>query len=173
MVYSGFRWNTKLLSTVKTFANAASLQSTLDRLQHRCANWQLTINTQKCFVLHLGFANSQIQYTLDGCLINDAQNVTDLEVDIDCNLKYYSHTNNIIGKAYARVGVLFKGFASRSLHILRQAFITYVRLVLEYTSSVWSPYLLKYINAIEKVQSDLPNVYILCLTNHIQSVLQL
>jgi len=50
------------------------------------------------------------------------------------------------------VGVLFKGFASRSLHILRQAFITYVRPILEYASNVWSPYLLKLINAIEKVQ---------------------
>jgi len=141
----------KLFSTVKTFADAASLQSTLDRLQQWCANWQLTINTQKCFVL-LGFANSQIQYTLDGCLINDAQNVTDLGVDINCNLKYDTHINNIIGKAYARVGVLFRCCASRSLHILRQAFITYVRPVLEYASSVWSPYLLKHINAIEKVQ---------------------
>jgi len=103
---------------------------------------------------------------LDGCLINDAQNVTDLGVDIDCNLKYDTHINSIIGNAYARVGVLFKGFASRSLHILRQAFINYVRPVLEYASSVWSPYLLKHINAIEKFKSDLPNVYILCLTYH-------
>jgi len=33
-----------------------------------------------------------------------------------------------------------------------QAFITYVRPILEYASSVWSLYLLKHINAIEKVQ---------------------
>jgi len=81
-----------------------------DRLLQWCANWQLAINTQKCFILHLGFTNNQIQYTLDGCLINDAQNVPDLGVDIDCNLKYDTHINNIIGKAYARVAVLFKGF---------------------------------------------------------------
>jgi len=77
----------KLFNTVKTSANATSLQSTLDRLQQWCANWQLTMNIQKCFVLHLGFATSKIKYTLDGCLINDAQNITDLGVDIDCNFK--------------------------------------------------------------------------------------
>jgi len=66
--------------------------------------------------------------------------------------KYDTLINNIIGKAYARVGVLFKGFASSSLHLLRQAFITYVRPVLECASSFWCPYLLKHINAIEKVQ---------------------
>ena len=63
----------KLFSTVKTSTNAASLQSTLDRLQQWCTNWQLTINIKKCFVLHLGKSNSQIQYTLDGCRINIAK----------------------------------------------------------------------------------------------------
>ena len=112
----------------KTSANAASLQSALVRLQQWYTDWQHTINTKKCFVLHLGKTNSQIQYTVQyGCLIDIAQNVTDLGVDINCNLKYYTHINNIIGKAYARVGVLFKGFASCNLRILRQAFITYMR----------------------------------------------
>jgi ribonuclease P/MRP protein subunit RPP40 len=142
----------KLFSTVNSSGTAASVQSTLDRLQLWCTNWQLTINTQKCFVLHLGKTNSKTVYTLYGCRINVAQNVADLGVDINCKLKYDTHINNIIGKAYSRVGILFKGFASRSLHILRQAFITYVRPVLEYASSVWSPYLLKHINAIEQVQ---------------------
>ena len=93
----------KLCRTVKTSANAATLQSALVRLQQWYTNWQLTINTKKCFVLHLGKTNSQIQYTLDGCLIDIAQNVTDLGVEIDCNLKYDTLINNIISKAYARV----------------------------------------------------------------------
>jgi len=63
----------------------------------------ITINTQKCFALHHGFTNTQIQYTLNSWLSNDAHNVTDLEVDIDCNIKYDTHINNIIDKAYARV----------------------------------------------------------------------
>ena len=41
---------------------------------------------------------------------------------------------------------------SHYIHILRQAFITYVWPILEYASSVWAPYLLKHINAVEKVQ---------------------
>ena len=89
---------------------------------------------------------------MDGCCIGAGKNITDLGVEIDCNSKYDTHINYIIGKAYARVGVIFKGFASRHLHLLRQAFITYVRPVLGYASSVWAPYLLKHINAIEKVQ---------------------
>ena len=35
---------------------------------------------------------------------------------------------------------------------LKQCYITYIRPILEYCSSVWSPYLLKDIDALEKVQ---------------------
>ena len=55
-------------------------------------------------------------------------------------------------KGYSRVGLLFNGFASRSPRVLRQAYVTFVRPVLEYASSVWSPHLKKLINAIERVQ---------------------
>ena len=142
----------KLFSTVNTHFNFSSLQSALDRLQRWCTDWQLTINTQKCYVLHLGKNNSYALYFLNGCCIGAADNVTDLGVDIDCNLSFDKHINKVIGKAFARVGVIFKGFASRNTRLLRQAFITYVRPVLEYASNVWSPHLLKHINAIENVQ---------------------
>jgi len=38
------------------------------------------------------------------------------------------------------------------LLVLKKAFLTYVRPVLEYASNVWAPYLIKHINALEKVQ---------------------
>ena len=48
--------------------------------------------------------------------------------------------------------MLFKGFASRDAQVLKTAYVSYVRPLLEYASSVWSPHLLKHINAVEKVQ---------------------
>jgi hypothetical protein len=144
----------KLFSTVLTDLDKAALQSALNRLQQWCTDWQLTINTSKCHVLHLGKNNCHSQYYLNGCLIGVSQTVTDLGVDINSSLKYDMHINKIIGKAYSRVGVLFKGFASRDVRILRQAYLTYVRPVLEYASSVWSPNLLKHINALERVQKQ-------------------
>lgn len=102
--------------------------------------------------MHLGKNNSHSQYFLYDCPISATQHITDLGVDIDCNLNFDFHINKIIGKAYTRLGVLFRGFATRSAHILRLAFITFVRPLLEYASNVWSPHLLKHINAIEKIQ---------------------
>ena len=73
-------------------------------------------------------------------------------IEFNSALKYDAHINNIVGKAYSRVGVLFKGFATRHVPVLRKAFLTYVRPILEYASNVWSPYLIKHINALERVQ---------------------
>lgn len=38
------------------------------------------------------------------------------------------------------------------MHVFRQAYITYIRPILEYASNVWSPHLLMHINSIERVQ---------------------
>ena len=130
------------------------MQSTLDRLHQWSCEWQLTINHTKSNILHLGKTNYHHPYFINGCQLSQAQVVTDLGVDIDNYLTYNAHVNKIVGKAYSRIGLLFKDFASRDAQILKQAYITYIRPVLEYASSVWSPYLLKHINAIERVQKQ-------------------
>jgi ribonucleases P/MRP protein subunit RPP40 len=144
----------KLYSTINTEHDVRSLQSALVRLQQWCCDWQLTINVTKCHILHIGNKNINKDYVLNGCKINVARVVTDLGVDIDVGLTYAAHINRIVGKAYSRVGVLFKGFASRGVPILKRAYTVYIRPILEYASSVWSPHLLvlKHINAIERVQ---------------------
>lgn len=142
----------KLYTTLKSDCDAAELQCSLDRLRHWCDDWQLSINTSKCHTLHIGSNNNSAPYFLNGCQVSAADVVADLGVNMDHFLNYDKHINNVIGKAYSRVGVLYRGFASRNVRVLRQAYVTYVRPVLEYASSVWSPHLLKHINAIERVQ---------------------
>ena len=152
--YNLFADDFKLYSKLTTDLDQASLQAALGRLQEWCTDWQMSINISKCHVLHLGKNNKHFHYYLYGNLIDARQSVADLGVEIDSNLTFDAHINRIIGKAYSRVGVIYKGFASRDVRILKQAYITYVRPVLEYASSVWSPYLLKHINSIERVQKQ-------------------
>ena len=78
--------------------------------------------------------------------------VTDLGVTIDRELNFDQHICQLTKKAYQRIAVLFKGFSSGDPKVLTLAYKVYVRPVLEYCSEVWSPYLLKHINAIENVQ---------------------
>ena len=109
--------------------------------------------------MHIGESNRNF---FKGCQINDACIVSDLGIEIDSSLKYDAHINKIVGKAYSRVGVLSKGFTTRLIPVLREAFLTYVRPVLEYASNVWAPHLKKRINAWENVQKH--------FTEHIPSL---
>jgi len=43
------------------------------------------------------------------------------------------------------MGLFFRGFVSRNLHVIRLAYITYITPLLEYVSNVWSPHLLMHI----------------------------
>jgi len=142
----------KLYSTIYTNLDNVSLQSALDRLYEWCCDWQLNVNVSKCHILHMGKNNNHHSYLFNNFLINDSNIVSDLGVEIDESLTYNAHINTIVGKAYSRVGVLFKGFATRQIPVLKKAFITYVRPILEYASNVWSPHILKHVNAIERVQ---------------------
>jgi hypothetical protein len=75
-----------------------------------------------------------------------------LGVEVDCNLKFDLHISNIVARAFSCVGLIYRGFTTRNIDILRKAFITYVRPIMDYASSVWNPCLWKHINALEKVQ---------------------
>ena len=57
-----------------------------------------------------------------------------------------------VAKAYQRIYLIFRGFVSRNTSLLKQAYVTYVRPLLEYCTPVWSPYLIKDITKIENVQ---------------------
>ena len=71
---------------------------------------------------------------------------------VDESLKFNLHVQSIVSMAYQRLGILFRRFTSRNPVLLTRAYTTFVRPILEYCSVVWSPYLLKDIDAIEDVQ---------------------
>jgi len=96
--------------------------------------------------------NPLMDYYFDGNLIESCDLVNDIGVDIDLALHFGKHIDRTVTKAYSRIGLLFSGFVCRNLHAFRQAYITYIRSLLEYASNVWSPHLLMHINSIERVQ---------------------
>jgi len=40
-------------------------------------------------------------------------------IEMDSSLKYDAHINVIFGKAYSRIGIIFKGFTTRHVPVLR------------------------------------------------------
>jgi Reverse transcriptase (RNA-dependent DNA polymerase) len=144
----------KLYSSIDTWSNALSLQQVLCNLEDWSKCWQLEVNISKSHVLHIGSSCSKYNniYYYNGTALTEVDCVRDLGVLVDSSCSFDSHINSIVGKAYSRIGIIFKGFRSRDKCVLKQAYITFVRPVLEYASSVWSPYKKKHINALENVQ---------------------
>ena len=74
-------------------------------------------------------------------------------------LRFNNDINSISSKAESRVGIIFRSFVTKDIRLLKLAYTTYVRPLLEYNSTTWSPHLHKHIFAIENVQRYFTRIY--------------
>jgi hypothetical protein len=116
--------------------------------------WQLTININKCSVLSISPAVHSPLYFINGTATPCQNSYVDLGVTIDSKLSFEAHINNIVSKARQRITILFRGFVTRNLYIMRQAFVTYIRPILEYNGIVWNPRLIHLTDLVENVQRN-------------------
>ena len=65
---------------------------------------------------------------------------------------YHLHVTDIVSKAHMRAGLILCTFMSRDIHLLKRAFLVYVRPIVEHNSVIWSPYTARDIDAVESVQ---------------------
>ena len=133
-----------------------TLQRSLDKLVRWANDWQLSINIQKCSVLSVSakHAATQFDYSINGVFVPPQDSTTDLVVTISNNLSFEAHINNIVSKARQCLSVLFRGFLTRNTCVMRQAFIAYIRPILDYNNIVWNPGQLYLIDLFEGVQRN-------------------
>jgi len=60
-------------------------------------------------------------------------------VTIDKRLAFTEHIAKIARKAHQRANLIHRCFMSKNSDLLLEAYITYVRPILEYNSPLWSP----------------------------------
>jgi len=89
-------------------------------------------------------------FNIDGQSIDFVQETKDLGVTVDPTLKFNVHINRVVNKPRSRAYLIRKCFVSHDPQLLLRAFTVYVRPLLEYASSVWSPC---YNYAIDKLES--------------------
>ena len=71
---------------------------------------------------------------------------------MDSCLSFKDQINHIVSKSLQRCGVLFHGFVSRDLTLMKKAFVIYIRPILEYDSCIWNPSQKQLVDLIEAVQ---------------------
>ena len=135
------------------------LQVAIYRLMEWANKWQLQISIPKCSGFRI--ANPQwnvgndvvnLAYTIDHFVLPFTHHIRDLGIYHDSRLKYDEHISNIVHSAFVRSLLILKCFHSRDHRVLKLAFCTYVRPLLEFSSQVWSPHHRYLINKIESVQ---------------------
>ena len=133
------------------------LQNFIKKLSNYCELNGLFISPKKCNVLHVGNKNPKISYYLSNSPIHTIENnhsVRDLGLYFNADLNWTSHIDITIKKARRTSFALVKSIKLNDCQLLVNLFKTYVRPTLEFATNVYNPYLLKDINAIEKVQKD-------------------
>ena len=110
------------------------------------------MNLNKCHVLYLGKFNVKREYCIDSNVIEEERVLKDLGVLIDCTLKFTDHISNIVSSANRLIGLLKRTFLCITPDIKKIFYKAFIRPKLEYACSVWSPFLKKDIDKLERVQ---------------------
>jgi len=142
----------KLYSTVDFNGISCDLISTLDNICHWSHIWQLNVNVKKCNVLRIGNSCVFYDYFMSGIPVPRVEQVVDLGITINTDLKFSTYIDSCVSKAYSRSFLMFKSFTSRNPFLLTKAFSTYIRPLLEYNSYLWSPVDFGNITKIENIQ---------------------
>jgi hypothetical protein len=128
-----------------------------------CSTWQLEVANHKCHSLYFGNSNSKHSYSIGQTSLLEVHSVRDLGVAIQNNHQFNEHMCTVFNSAAWKMHILLRIIHLRDPAILVHCFKTWVLPKLEFSSSVWSPFKMKDIRKIERVQSSFTRiVYFKC-----------
>ena len=106
-----FADNTELYSNISTLADCEVLQDDLSKLAVWSKTWLLNINTTKCVVLKIR-QSLKYSYTLNGKILEVAEEQKDLGITICENLKPSTHIIYITRKTNQHIELIKRCFES-------------------------------------------------------------
>ena len=149
-----FSDDTKIFRIIKNEDDKEILQDDLTKLEEWSDKWLFKFHPEKC--KHMKISKSKNKetntYKLLGQYIETVTQEKDIGVIIDSELTFENHLCEKVKKAtsiFAAMRRTFKYLDTKSFLVI---YTTLVRTHLDYASSVWAPYKMKYIEKIESVQ---------------------
>ena len=148
-----FADDTKIFRKINTGVDKHILQRDIDRLLEWSNDWLLKFHPDKCVCMGVGYTSDEpIFYSMNGQVLKGSNCEKDLGVYFDKSLKFDLHINSIINKANRTLGIVRRTFDNIDKETFRLLYKGLVRSQLEYAAPVWSPHLIKHIDALENVQ---------------------
>ena len=143
-----------LYRTVKSKNDSAILQQDLNLLLHWATVWQMKFNVNKCVLVRCSRSPSPVlhSYLLDDHILDERDEHSYLGVLLHKSLSWSNHITKTAAKASQVFNFLRRNLSNCSSSVKASAYLTIVRPIMEYTSSVWDPHQQCDIQAIEKIQ---------------------
>jgi len=150
--------DTKLYSVISCYNDSTRFQQDLDQVANWSMKWQLKFNIDKCRHMQVGHELST-SYTLindfDGgrTVLDKTTDEKDLGIWCSNTLSPSLQCHKATAKAMRSLGLIKRTFKHITLQFLPFLYKTYyIRPHLEYCVPVWSPYLNRDMDELEKVQ---------------------
>ena len=147
-----FADDTKVASVTDNFTQCRRLQDQLDALLRWSNIWQMSFNTDKCVVMHIGNKNLNHQYVMNDIPLKVTESEKDIGVYVQPSLKPSVQIAESVKKANRVLGMLLKNLTYRDKYHFIKLYKQYVRCHLEYAVQAWNPWLAQDIESLESVQ---------------------
>ena len=143
-----------LYRTIRTIRDQIQLQNDLKSLEEWASLWGMRFNATKCYLMSIHRSQKPLtyMYTLDNHILEKVTNNPYLGVILSEDLKWATHINKICNKANSTLGFIRRNLKNCDKSFKETAYISLVRSVLDYSSTVWDPHLKKDITRIENIQ---------------------
>ena len=128
-----------------------TIQHDLDLLCARSLSWNLKLNSNKCVVMRFGcsFEDGGSGYFIGGQELQLVKSHRDLGILVDHQLKFHLHIDTLVGKASRMANQLLRATVCREPKFMVTLFVSHIRPLLDYCSTVWN---LGYVGDIEKLE---------------------
>lgn len=146
----------KIFYKINNYQDCNTLQNTLNNLSNYYSINNITVNVSKCQQISFTRKRYPIDfiYTINNIPVEKVNKVRDLGVILDSKLTMTDHIEAIVDKAYKNLGFVLRTCKPfNNISCVKTVYYAYVRSVLEYASSIWSPYYITYTQSIEKIQA--------------------
>ena len=143
-----------LYTTVKTIKDQIQLQQDLKSLEVWADKWGMRFNASKCYIMSIHRARTPLSYhySLDNHILEQVNENPYLGLNISDNLKWSSQVNKVCNKANSTLGFIRRNLKHCNKKFKETAYISLVRSVLDYSATVWDPYLTKDIERLKSIQ---------------------
>ena len=149
-----FADDSALFRKIKSPNDHNILQADINNLILWENTWSMQFHPDKCQLLNISNKKTPSihTYTIHNSHIQPTPNAKYLGITINNKLSWNTHIDTVCQKGNNTLNFLNRNFRHTSKKIKEQLYMTYVRPILEYSSSVWDPHTLDNITKLEKVQ---------------------